>query len=198
MKEKLKFIPNVLCIIRIILVFVFVVLSLGDDDRMLYCALLVFLMAGATDILDGFLARRNNWITELGKILDPLADKLMQCTVLVVLSSKSILPGWFALVFILKELITLVMGLLVIKRRNVVVVSRWYGKAAACLFYLTVTLSIILKDVIVDRPVIYAVLFMPAALFAVGAFIAYVKYYYSSLKRSENLCQEAEKVNGSL
>ena len=140
MKEKLKFIPNVLCIIRIILVFVFIVLALGEDDRKLYYALVVFLMAGATDVLDGFLARRNNWITELGKILDPLADKLMQCTVLVVLSSKGILPYWFALVFILKELVTLSMGLLVIKRRSVVVVSRWYGKAAACLFYVTVKL----------------------------------------------------------
>ena len=198
MKEKLKFIPNVLCIIRIILVFVFIVLALGEDDRKLYYALVVFLMAGATDVLDGFLARRNNWITELGKILDPLADKLMQCTVLVVLSSKGILPYWFALVFILKELVTLSMGLLVIKRRSVVVVSRWYGKAAACLFYVTVTLSVLLKDFLVDRPSLYAFLFVPAATFAVGAFVAYVKYYYSSLKHKTPVCQDAEKVNESL
>ena len=85
-KDKLKHIPNVLCVIRILLIFVFIHLAFGGR---LYAALAVFLTAGATDVLDGFLARRNNWISELGKILDPLADKLMQCTVLVCLYIKS-------------------------------------------------------------------------------------------------------------
>ena len=177
-KEKLKFIPNLLCVIRILLVFVFVYLSLND---MLYGALIVFLTAGATDVLDGFLARRNNWITELGKILDPFADKLMQCTALVILSIRNILPIWFAIVFILKEVVTLGMGLFVIKRRSVVMVSKWYGKTAVCLFYATVALYIILKDFLAENIIMYVIMFIPAAIFAVGAFIAYVKYYYTSL-----------------
>ena len=179
-KDKFKFIPNLLCIIRILLVFVFVYLSLND---MLYGALIVFLAAGATDVLDGFLARRNNWITELGKILDPFADKLMQCTALVILSIRNILPIWFAIVFILKEVVTLGMGLFVIKRRSVVMVSKWYGKTAVCLFYATVALSIILRDFLAGNTILYVLMFIPAAIFAIGAFIAYFKYYYTSLKR---------------
>ncbi len=198
MKEKLKWIPNMLCIVRIALVFIFIYLSLQDNDTTLYGALFVFLLAGATDVLDGFLARKNNWITELGKILDPLADKLMQCTVVLILSVKGILPFWFAIVFFLKEIVTLAMGLLVIKRRNVVVVSKWYGKAAVCLFYLTVALSIIFREYLAENAFAFASLCIPAAVFAVGAFAAYVKYYYSSLKRPKNKIIETEKVNESL
>ncbi|MBR2387638.1 MAG: CDP-alcohol phosphatidyltransferase family protein [Clostridia bacterium] len=198
MKEKLKWIPNMLCIVRIVLVFVFIYLSLQDNDSTLYWALFIFLLAGATDVLDGFLARKNGWITELGKILDPFADKLMQCTVVFILSMKAILPNWFALVFFFKEIVTLVMGLIVIKRRNVVVVSKWYGKAAACLFYLTVALSIIFKNYLAGNAFAYAALCIPAAVFALGAFAAYVKHYYSSLKRPKKKVNETEKVNESL
>ena len=191
-KDKFKFIPNLLCIIRILLVFVFVYLSLKD---MLYAALIVFLVAGATDVLDGFLARRNNWITNLGKILDPFADKLMQCTVLIILSIRNILPIWFAVLFILKEVVTLAMGLLVIKKRKVVIVSKWYGKAAVCLFYATVALSVILKDFLAIHPLIYAMMFVPAAVLAVCAFAAYFKYYYSSLKIPKKTDSPKEEAN---
>ena len=179
------------------LVFVFIYLSLQDNDVTLYRALFVFLLAGATDVLDGFLARKNGWITELGKILDPLADKLMQCTVVLILSIKRILPSWFALVFFIKEVVTLVMGLVVIKRRNVVVVSKWYGKTAACLFYLTVALSIVFKEFLADNSFAFAMLCVPAAVFAVGAFTAYVKYYYTSLKRPGKGAEKTEKINES-
>ena len=195
MKEKLKFIPNVLCVIRISLVFVFIYLALND---MLYGALVAFLVAGATDVLDGYLARRNNWITDLGKILDPFADKLMQCTVLVILYYLDILPIWFALVFLLKEVITLVMGLLVIKKRNVVVVSKWYGKAAVCLFYATVVMSVVFEGFLRDHPLILLLTLLPAAVLAIGAFIAYVKHYYSSLKLPKTESSQREEAKETL
>ena len=192
MKEKLKFIPNVLCVIRILLVFVFIYLALND---MLCGAITAFLVAGATDVLDGFLARRNNWITDLGKILDPFADKLMQCTVLVIFHYLDILPVWFVLIFILKEVVTLIMGLLVIKKRNVVVVSKWYGKAAVCLFYATVVLSAVFEKFLSEHPFVLLLLLIPATVLAIGAFVAYVKYYYTSLKIQKPSASEAKKVN---
>ena len=93
---KLKNIPNILSVIRIMLVAVFVYSAFCISDKV---ALVVFLIAGATDVLDGYLARRNNWITDLGKILDPFADKLMQCTVLVSLYIKRYIPIWFVIPF---------------------------------------------------------------------------------------------------
>ena len=172
---KLKNIPNILSAIRILLVFVFVFVFFVVDS--LYLALLIFLVAGATDVVDGYLARRNNWITNLGKILDPVADKLMQCTVLVCLWIKDIVPWWFVVPFFAKELFTLIIGFIVIKRRSVNVVSKWYGKFAVCLFYATVAVSIIFKDFLAENSIIAIFIFVPAVVFAIAALIAYVKHY---------------------
>lgn len=179
---KLKNIPNILSIIRIILVFVFVFVFFTANSPI--WALIVFLTAGATDIVDGYLARKFNWITNLGKILDPLADKLMQCTALVCLCIKQYVPIWFALIFFLKELATLVTGLLVIRRRSVVVVSKWYGKAAVCLFYLAIFACIVFKSFLDQHSFLRIGMFSVVALFAVLAFIGYIKHY-SSLRKEE-------------
>ena len=179
---KLKHIPNILSAIRIILVFVFVFVLFVLDEPV--WAIIIFLVAGATDVVDGFLARRFNWITNLGKILDPLADKLMQCTVLVCFCIKGYIPLWFVLPFFIKEGASLLMGLIVIKRRNVVIVSKWYGKAAVCLFYVTVVISVWFEAFFSVHKLIQALVFAPAVIFAIAAFVAYINHY-SSLKKKE-------------
>ena len=179
---KLKNIPNILSIIRILLVFVFVFVLFGLNSPL--WAIIIFLTAGATDVVDGFLARKFNWITNLGKILDPLADKLMQCTVLVSFYIYGIIPIWFVIPFFLKEGATLIIGWIVIRRRSVVVVSKWYGKAAVCLFYLTVVISVVLSDMLAGNLLAQVLLFAPAVIFALAAFFGYVKHY-SVLKKEE-------------
>ena len=180
---KLKDIPNILSIIRIGLVFVFVALFFSMEKP--YAALLIFLLAGATDVVDGYLARRNNWVSTLGKILDPVADKLMQCTVLVCLYIKHFIPLWFVLPFFAKELFTLTMGFIVIKRRSVAIVSKWYGKLTVCLFYATIAISIIFKDFLSgSHPIVAIVIFVPAVVSALITIVAYVKHY-AFLKKLE-------------
>jgi cardiolipin synthase len=181
---KLKNIPNILSMIRILLVFVFLFVFFVVDN--VYLALLVFLIAGATDVVDGYLARRNGWITNLGKILDPVADKLMQCTVLVSLCIKDIVPIWFVIPFFAKEIFTIIIGLIVIKRRSVNVVSKWYGKFAVCLFYATIAVSVIFEDALSASPVLAAFVFMPAIIFALAALGAYVKHYSYLKKEAVN------------
>lgn len=181
---KLKQIPNILSVIRILLVFVFVFVFFALDN--IYLALFIFLVAGATDVVDGYLARRYGWITNLGKILDPFADKLMQCTVLVSLCIADIVPLWFVIPFFVKEILTLLLGFLVIRRRSVTIVSKWYGKAAVVLFYATIAISIIARDFLAAHSVIKFCLFIPAVVFAIVALLAYIKHY-AYLKR--------EKVN---
>ncbi len=171
---KLKCIPNVLSVVRICLVFVFITLFFSEH---IYSALFVFLLAGATDVVDGYLARRNNWITNLGKILDPLADKLMQFTVLICLGIKGFVPIWFIIPFFLKDFVSLLLGLIVIKRRSVTIVSKWYGKLTVCLFYLTIFISIVCKEYFAAHTLMGVLLYLPAVVFAVASFIAYVKHY---------------------
>ena len=179
---KLKHIPNILSVIRILLVFVFVFVLFALDEPV--WAIIIFLIAGATDVVDGFLARKFNWITNLGKILDPFADKLMQCTVLICFLIKGYIPLWFVIPFFIKEGATLLIGLIVIKRRNVVVVSKWYGKAAVCFFYATVVISVWFESFFAVHPIIQALVFAPAVIFAIAAFAAYIKHY-STLRKEE-------------
>jgi cardiolipin synthase len=186
---KLKNIPNILSIIRIILVAVFVYAAFWVSDSV---ALVVFLIAGATDVVDGYLARRNNWITDLGKILDPFADKLMQCTVLVSLYIKKLIPIWFVIPFFAKEIFTLFIGLIVIKRRSVVVVSKWYGKLTVCLFYLTIVVSVVFAEHINGG--LNLVVFLPAVICAVVTLFAYIKHY-AGLRHK--VSSDTETKNGS-
>jgi len=147
MKLKLKYIPNILSIIRLLMVGVFIAVFFGlESEHTNRIALLVFVVAGITDVIDGFLARRFGWITTSGKILDPLADKLMQCTVLICLALANMVGYWYILPYILKELAILFCGLLVIKKRSVVVVSNIFGKFAAFFFYVVIGLVMLLTE----------------------------------------------------
>ncbi|MBR2181146.1 MAG: CDP-alcohol phosphatidyltransferase family protein, partial [Oscillospiraceae bacterium] len=87
-------IPNLLSIFRMCLVPVFVVVFFSDSPHAYAYAAGVYALAGITDVLDGIIARKFNLITKLGKILDPLADKMMTITVFVCISIAGLIPWW--------------------------------------------------------------------------------------------------------
>ena len=126
---KLKYIPNILSLIRIALVAVFAFVFFFDYPNNCIWAAVVYMVACLTDIADGYLARKYGWMTRIGRILDPMADKLLQMTVLICFGIKNLLSFWLIVPFILRELTQMYLGFLMIKRRNVVVRSKWYGKA---------------------------------------------------------------------
>ena len=90
-----RYIPNLLSVVRICLVPIFALLFFLDYPRHVIPAVAVFFVAGATDVVDGYLARKHGWVSNVGKVLDPLADKLMQCTVLICFYIKEIIPICF-------------------------------------------------------------------------------------------------------
>ena len=126
---KLKHIPNILSLLRIVMVVVFVFVFFYDYPDNCILSAVIYMTACLTDVADGYLARKYGWMTRLGRVLDPMADKLLQMTLLVCFGIKQLLSFWIILPFILKELTQLYLGFLMIKRRNVVVKSKWYGKA---------------------------------------------------------------------
>ena len=143
---KLKYIPNVLSVIRLTLVGVFATVFFGvQSDTGMRAALIVFVVAEVTDVADGFLARRYGWITDAGKILDPLADKLMQCTALTCLTISKMIPVWYAAPYILKELVMLCGGFIIIRKRKIVVVSNIFGKGAAVMFFATICAAMLIS-----------------------------------------------------
>ena len=181
--NKLKNIPNVLSVIRIILVGVFIYVFFLDYPNNLLWALLTFLTAGATDVVDGFLARRFNWITNVGKILDPFADKLMQCTVLIYMCIKDLIPVWLVVPFILKEFLMLLGGLLIIKKRQVVVVSNIFGKMTVVFFYGAVVLCISARDFLKENPLVLYIVCALVLTAAISALVNYIVKYSATIKR---------------
>ncbi|MHC1695722.1 MAG: CDP-alcohol phosphatidyltransferase family protein [Eubacteriales bacterium] len=170
---KAKNIPNILSFIRLLMVPVFIYVFFKDYPDNIYPALFVFLLAGATDILDGYLARRNGWITNLGKLLDPFADKLMQLSALVCLYIKQIVPLWIVGLFALKESVMVFGALLVLKKTKVTVMANGFGKAATTVFYAMIVALIILHGTL-SSDIIAIMCLVTFAITAV-AMIIYIK-----------------------
>lgn len=144
MKEKIRrlfsnvwTIPNILTMIRLILIPVFVVLFVNGQEK---ASLAVFAVASITDMFDGMLARRLNQITDFGKLFDPLADKLMVLTAMICQGCAGVFP-WTAIIIVgVKELLMVIGGLFMLSR-NVVVYSNYIGKAAQVCFIAALILS---------------------------------------------------------
>lgn len=138
----LKNIPNILTILRFI--FIPIILYFIFTGNYIL-GIVFFTVSGITDVLDGFIARKFNLVSNFGKLMDPLADKLTQISVLASLVKVDIIPFWILVIVILKELI-MVVGASFLYGKDVVVYSKWYGKLATVLFYLAIVISLITKQ----------------------------------------------------
>jgi cardiolipin synthase (CMP-forming) len=107
----MRHIPNALCILRMLLVVPVAWLLVTDNYRL---TLAMFAFAAATDGLDGFLAKRFGWTSELGKILDPLADKILLVGVFVTLAALGVVPLWLAATAVLRD-VTITAGAIIYK-----------------------------------------------------------------------------------
>ena len=105
LSQELKSIPNMLSILRLLLVPVFLWLLIVDQFLI---AFLVLMFASFTDWLDGFIARKFNQITSLGKVLDPSADRLFILATLIGLTVNGIIPAWLAIVIVARDILLLV------------------------------------------------------------------------------------------
>lgn len=130
---KVITIPNILSFFRICLIPLIVWLYIGANRY--HLAGYVLLLSGLTDIVDGFIARRFHMTSNLGKVLDPIADKLTQAVTLICLLIRFPLMICPFILMVIKEFFMAVSGLLVIKRTGVVLGANWHGKVATCLLY---------------------------------------------------------------
>jgi CDP-diacylglycerol--glycerol-3-phosphate 3-phosphatidyltransferase len=124
--------PNVLTVVRIMLVPVLVVALLGNTREGDVLAAVVFSLASLTDFVDGYLARARGSITTFGKLMDPLADKLLIVAALISLVSLHRLPAWIAMVIITRELAVTVLRLGA-TQAGVVMAASMFGKVKTCL-----------------------------------------------------------------
>jgi len=132
-------IPNILSYIRIVLIPCFI-LSYRQAGRYgkagdYTVPALIIVVSGITDVLDGIIARKFNQITELGKVLDPIADKLTQFTILITLMAHYRYMWILTVLFVVKELFMGISGLVLIHRKSQVNGAKWFGKLSTAVFY---------------------------------------------------------------
>ena len=199
MKKYFKYVPNILTVIRFCLIPIIVILLAKGNY---IGAIITFTISGLTDILDGAIARKFNFISDFGKLMDPLADKTTQISMLIVLTMKKIIPLWIILIVTIKELL-MVCGASFLYGKELVVSSKWYGKAATVLFYIAIVLSLVLKQfeapilasqdsanscpplvLYMDKPIYYI-----AVLMTVFSLVMYIKAFFVQgyLKKQDNM-----------
>ena len=146
-------------------------------------AAVMFFVAGVTDVVDGYIARKFNQITYFGKIMDPLADKLLSITALVMLAvdgrinESSVVLNWIIPVFVMsKEVLMGIGGLIIVKTKHKIRSSNWYGKAATCLFFAGILL-LMFNNVITNS--IGRWVLVVAVFSSVFALIMYIRVFFS-------------------
>lgn len=145
----------------------------------------IYVLASITDVLDGYLARKWNQITAFGKLMDPLADKLLLLVALYCLATKQFVP-WFIFFFILAKELIMILAAIFLYKEKVVVYSKWAGKLATVLFSVAVIVMVLATTNFLSflpLHTIAMVLFWLAIAVAVIAFIQYVRDFWR--KRDE-------------
>lgn len=130
-------VPNVLTMLRLALIPVFVALFATGHRKL---ALLTFLVASLTDLLDGYLARKNHQVTAFGKLMDPLADKVMVVTALICQGVSGVFP-WTAIAVVMAKELAMILGGAVMLSHDIVVYANMRGKVAQATFILALVLS---------------------------------------------------------
>lgn len=140
-KEDVLTIPNLLSTVRLALIPVIIWLYCGLKNHP--AAIAVLLLSGLTDIADGITARKFNMISDLGKVLDPIADKLTQAAVILCLASQHKLMIPLIVLFAVREITMLILGCVVIRKKNSVNGAKWYGKLNTVILYFVMLLLIL-------------------------------------------------------
>ena len=180
-------IPNALSVVRI-LIIPFFAWSFLQDRLPLAVGLLV--LSGLSDCVDGFIARKLNQVTELGKMLDPLADKLTQGVVALCLAMRFPVIGPLLLVFIVKELVMLCCAVGLLKKKKRPCAAQWYGKVATVMFYASVALIVVMDgflhvEGLAFQVISYVLLGLTAAMMIYSA-VRYFQIFLTILRSNDS------------
>lgn len=175
MKKEIFSIPNLLCYLRFLLVGWFFYLYMQGSY---FESALVIAIGGITDCLDGQIARRCHMITQLGKILDPLADKAMQLAIAIALTTRYHLMGILLVLFLVKEIFQVVCCLIGLRKHKKLDGAMWFGKVSTAVYYVLTVLLI----AFVDMPIWLVNTCICITLFCLAyAFVMYAITFYRML-----------------
>ncbi len=177
-KESVLTIPNLLSVIRIAMIPFIIWTYIGLDAYAVTTVLII--ISGLTDVTDGFIARKFGMVSDVGKMLDPFADKLTQFTIVVCIATRY--PAIWAVVglFIVKELFMLIWGLAAIKKYDFVNSAKWYGKVNTLVLYTVMSAMILFYNM----PITVAnILIIIAVASLIMSMVLYGRFYILLFKK---------------
>ena len=182
-KEDWLTIPNILSYVRILMIPIYVYLYINAESPMdYYIVAVILVLSGITDALDGIIARRTGQITDLGKVLDPLADKLTQVAVVsaMFIERPYVLP--LLVLFILKELYLLVNNIILMRKNIIMDGAMWFGKVATATFYICMFLLIIFPYIDESQSIL---LIRITAAFQLLSLFGYAHWFFIKFKEDK-------------
>lgn len=188
-KKEILTIPNCLSFFRLLLIPVFTVLYMKYENFI--AATGVILLSAATDVVDGAVARRFNMISDFGKLLDPVADKLTQAATIICLISDYSLMWGLIILFAVKEALMFAFGFLILKRSDVMSSAKWYGKVNT--FVIDAVMSVLFLFHNIPTAAANAMIVV-CGIFMVGSVALYVRFYIGELRRIKS---DAERPDGA-
>ena len=176
---KVKFswtIPNILTTIRLFAIpimawFIYKSGKVGNENFGMI-AFVFFLSIWMTDVVDGFIARKFGMVSDFGKIYDPFVDKLFQFTTALMLLIIRKIPAWVVVFMLTKEVVMILVGAYLLQQKNMVVHSKWYGKASTALFVLALASQFFVP---VDMKWVSSYIFIAPVSMAIFSLFAYGK-----------------------
>lgn len=192
-KKQVLTVPNLLSLLRFLMIPLIVWLYLGKQNY--YAAVAVIVLSAITDVADGIIARKFNMVSDLGKIIDPIADKCTQAALIICLAIRYKLLIVLICVFAAEEITKLVLGALILKRSDSVNSAKWYGKMTTVLLYATMTALILFPNIPQTVAQILIWLCMAAVLFS---FVMYLIFYVKILIKINKKAPENEIATESV
>ena len=186
-KDQIFTIPNILSYLRIALIPLIIWLYIGRSNYT--WALVVILISSATDVADGFIARRFNMITDFGKMIDPVADKMTQLAILICLISRFPLILLPFSIMLVKEIVSFFIRLRLFQKANRVYGAAWHGKANTVILYAMLCAHIVfpysIKGTISTATILLSSAFM---------LFSFVMYTISAIKSFKEAKEEYQKT----
>lgn len=172
-------IPNFISVIRLVLIAPFMITFINENY---IAAAIIVVASGLSDCVDGFIARKFNQMSELGKIIDPLADKLtlIAVSICIIIIEPYVLA--FMIVLFLKDFIMMLGGTYLLKNGIVPPKSKWYGKLGTVLFYLSAVIIVVLEIIEKDNFIVTIVLLSVTSAVMIFALIKYFQIFLKIFK----------------
>ena len=179
-RDQVLTIPNLLSLLRLLMIPLIVWLYCEKESYTGAAAMI--LVSGLTDIADGIIARKFHLVSDLGKILDPVADKLTQAALIYCLIARFDWMLWLFILFAVKEVIMGISGLAVIKKKDVINSAQWFGKLATVVLYVVMLLLFLFPD----TPVAAAnCMILACAAVILLSLVKYLRFYRKLLSNEE-------------